>query len=212
MPTKAIGPQKAVISPARRAVITINMSRTHLILMPRVVAASSPSTSALRGRMEISERSIPKRNSVPIKGRWWNSVSCNEPIPHIMKPLTLSAVLMVCTTEVNAEVKLPIMIPTRSRLTLFLTKPETPSISSPDSKAPMKARNTVLNSKEKNEKPDRIPVATARLAPELIPRIYGPARGFRKSVCISIPHTASAEPEKMAIAVLGILNSRAKMC
>jgi hypothetical protein len=40
----------------------------------------------------------------------------------------------------------------------------------------------------------RMKMATPRLAPELIPRTYGPARGFLKRVCISRPLNDKATP------------------
>ena len=45
--------------------------------------------------------------------------------------------------------------------------------------------------------------ATPRLAPELIPRTYGPARGLRKSVCICRPLAESAIPAAMATITFG---------
>jgi hypothetical protein len=45
---------------------------------------------------------------------------------------------------------------------------------------------------------------TPRLAPEVIPKTSGPARGFRKRVCMSRPLAASAEPARTAVTALGI--------
>ena len=41
--------------------------------------------------------------------------------------------------------------------------------------------------------------ATPRLAPELMPRIDGPASGFLKAVCNISPQTASAPPQSNAV-------------
>ena len=49
--------------------------------------------------------------------------------------------------------------------------------------------------------------ATARLAPELMPRTYGPANGFLKTICIMAPDTERAAPVKMAASALGNLMS-----
>ena len=46
--------------------------------------------------------------------------------------------------------------------------------------------------------------AAPRLAPELIPNTKGPAKGFRKRVCISNPLSAKALPAKIAVKALGI--------
>ena len=48
-------------------------------------------------------------------------------------------------------------------------------------------------------------------APELIPRIDGPASGLPKSVCIIKPETANEAPAIKAIISLGILNSQIKI-
>ncbi len=50
-------------------------------------------------------------------------------------------------------------------------------------------------------------IATPKLAPELIPRTYGPAKGLRKVVCICNPLTARAAPASMAVIDLGNLKS-----
>ena len=41
--------------------------------------------------------------------------------------------------------------------------------------------------------------ATPRLAPELVPKIDGPASGFLKAVCNISPQTASAPPQNNAV-------------
>jgi hypothetical protein len=52
----------------------------------------------------------------------------------------------------------------------------------------------------------RITKATPRLAPELIPKTYGPAIGFLKTVCIWSPLTASATPTVRAVIAFGTRN------
>lgn len=51
-------------------------------------------------------------------------------------------------------------------------------------------------------------VATPRLAPELIPKTSGPAKGFRKIVCICKPLTPKATPANTAANALGKRKSR----
>jgi hypothetical protein len=46
--------------------------------------------------------------------------------------------------------------------------------------------------------------ATARLAPELMPKTKGPAKGFLNSVCINNPHTDNPLPTKIAVMALGM--------
>ena len=50
--------------------------------------------------------------------------------------------------------------------------------------------------------------ATPRLAPEVIPRISGPAIGFLKIVCICKPLTDNAIPAKTAVSAFGNLKFR----
>lgn len=49
-------------------------------------------------------------------------------------------------------------------------------------------------------------MATPKPAPELIPKMYGPAKGFLKSVCICSPQTERALPHKIAAIALGNLD------
>ena len=50
--------------------------------------------------------------------------------------------------------------------------------------------------------------ATPNVAPELIPRIDGPANGFRNNVCINKPETPKATPTKTDVIALGNLISK----
>lgn len=47
--------------------------------------------------------------------------------------------------------------------------------------------------------------ATPKLAPEDIPKTYGPAKGFLKRVCINNPLIDNPEPTKTAVMAFGIL-------
>ena len=47
--------------------------------------------------------------------------------------------------------------------------------------------------------------ATPRLAPELIPKTKGPAKGFLKRVCINKPLMPKPDPTRMAVMAFGIL-------
>ncbi len=48
--------------------------------------------------------------------------------------------------------------------------------------------------------------ATPKLAPELIPSIYGSAKGFLNSVCINKPAIANEDPANIAVSALGSRN------
>jgi len=52
-----------------------------------------------------------------------------------------------------------------------------------------------------------ISAATPREAPDEIPKTDGPAKGFRKRVCISNPLSAREPPAIAAVKALGILDS-----
>ena len=51
----------------------------------------------------------------------------------------------------------------------------------------------------------KIKIATPKLAPELIPKTYGPARGFLNNVCINNPLIESPEPTIIAVIAFGNL-------
>lgn len=52
--------------------------------------------------------------------------------------------------------------------------------------------------------PKMIATATPKLAPELIPRIEGPAKGLENNICKSNPETASNMPQKSVAKLRGI--------
>ena len=78
--------------------------------------------------------------------------------------------------------------------------------------APISALDTNPKSLWKMESPVMREMATNKLEPELIPKIYGPAKGLLKRVCIINPQTDRAEPAKQAIIKRGNRNSRTMMC
>ncbi len=51
-------------------------------------------------------------------------------------------------------------------------------------------------------------MATIKLAPDDTPNTDGPAKGFLNRVCINKPESESAAPAKIAVHVLGILDSK----
>ena len=65
-----------------------------------------------------------------------------------------------------------------------------------------------LDTKIEAKAPLKIPApkitsATPKLAPELIPKTKGPAKGFLKSVCINNPEIPKPEPTKTAVNAFG---------
>ena len=63
--------------------------------------------------------------------------------------------------------------------------------------SPDSSRNTP------NHTPKKITTATPNPAPELIPKMNGPASGFRNNVCICNPLMPKALPAKMAVIAFG---------
>lgn len=63
------------------------------------------------------------------------------------------------------------------------------------------------NAPENNEVPI-IKSAAPKLAPELIPSTYGPAKGFLNSVCISSPLSDSPPPTIIVVIAFGNLYSQ----
>lgn len=66
-------------------------------------------------------------------------------------------------------------------------------------------RSTVDNPKKLSP---IIKIATPKPAPELIPKIYGPANGFLNKVCIFKPATDSALPHSTAAMAFGSRDSK----
>lgn len=207
-PTKAIGPQKAVTNPASNAVITIMIILKFLTGIPSKKEAFSPNTSVFKGLIKKRLKNIPRIKNTRMIPICDISTCCREPIPHIVNTFKLSAELIVCIKLVIAEVKLPIIIPTSNRESEFRTNKENPSTINPKTSAPIKAKPIKPRLLLKKLIPLKVPKATAKLAPELIPKTYGPANGLLKSVCINMPAIAKDDPATIAIINRGNLNSR----
>ncbi len=91
-----------------------------------------------------------------------------------------------------------------------LTFEETIKTNSKTKKLPMLAAITKLHFDNRNvaRNPPKIPLpkitkATPRLAPEVIPKTKGPAKGFLNNVCINKPETPKPEPTKIAVMAFG---------
>lgn len=73
-------------------------------------------------------------------------------------------------------------------------------------RAPMKAAATVESGEVRTLSPPEanITMATPSPAPELIPRISGPANGLPKAVCNMSPDAANAAPANSAVTAAGM--------
>ena len=85
---------------------------------------------------------------------------------------------------------------------MSLTRRPTMAMAKSTAAAPTQAAPATPSDENAPERPRRgapsMKRATPRLAPELMPRTYGPANGLRNRVCISSPLTPSAAPARRA--------------
>ena len=95
---------------------------------------------------------------------------------------------------------------------VFLTFLETIITANNTRKAPKLAEivNKMLDCAKIKKLPPNIDdpktkIATPKVAPELIPKTYGPANGFLNKVCIKSPPIASPEPTIKAVIAFGNL-------
>jgi hypothetical protein len=105
----------------------------------------------------------------------------------------------------------PIITPKINKVITSLTLSETKNRINKTIKDP-KIAAIGIEIEETTEKPiNEAPItskATPKPAPELIPKIYGPASGFLNNVCINKPETERAKPHKIAVKAFGILDSK----
>ena len=99
-----------------------------------------------------------------------------------------------------------------SNITLLRTKVEKNIINPKTAVAPAKAAIITAIYPEKESPAEKFPTvppnnnitkATPKLAPESMPKIEGPAKGFAKRVCNNNPDTASAAPANKAVTACG---------
>ena len=142
----------------------------------------------------------------------------SEPSVQTMKSFSASGLAKFCSRLTNAPAMEPNIIPTISRLTFPVTRRLTARTSSKTPVAPMHAATgsptanpltanpLIPNPLTANPLiPDTIVrKATPRLAPDETPKVYGPARGLRKRVCMISPETDSAAPARTAVIAFGI--------
>ena len=130
----------------------------------------------------------------------------SEPSVQTTNSLSASGLAMFCMIFTSAPAIAPTIMPTISRLTLSLTLPATLITSSSTSVEPMIADIAIVPAPALTIPNSDVHIttnATPRLAPELTPKIYGPASGLRKSVCIRMPLILSALPARIAVKALG---------
>jgi len=98
-------------------------------------------------------------------------------------------------------------MPTIRSETALCMRNETISTKTSKKAAPSTAASTIdqpPSIKTAGKTPEAIVIkATPKLAPELTPRIYGSASGFRKSVCINNPATDNEAPAIIAVIAFG---------
>ncbi len=126
-----------------------------------------------------------------------------------------------CRTLTTAEVMLPSIIPIMSNEAVSRTLGEMDTIINITANEPIHAA-TIMPQLEETPSPLMIAyvsspppsenMATPRLAPVLMPRTYGPAKGFRKKVCINNPDMGNAMPVINAVIARGNRSSVIIIC
>ena len=103
------------------------------------------------------------------------------------------------------------MIPVMSSMMLLLIKVEKNRMMPITTIEPMNAPMTIEKNPERVipavamvPPPKSMTMATPKLAPELMPRMEGPANGLLKAVCSMSPEPASAAPHSKAVKAWGI--------
>lgn len=168
-PTKAIGPQKAVIKPVKIAVIPIVTKRMDLTFKPNENAACSPKTKAFNGLIKKKLKKSPLKKTKIMIGSWAKVTCCKEPIVHIVKDFNSSEALFICKIEINELVKLPSIKPINNNEICERIKDENPMIISPNTNAPINALEMIPKSLVNKGIPVINVQATNKLEPVLIP-------------------------------------------
>lgn len=145
-------------------------------------------------------------------GTWSLFTPPKLPKVHITKAFTDSGEEKYCNTFTIALEKLPSIIPTISNETLSLTFSETARTRNrtnmdPTIPASVIAKLPYVKNHPNKALPDKTISETPKLAPLVIPKIKGPARGFLNKVCINIPAIPNPAPAIKAVRALGSLSS-----
>ncbi len=187
-PIKPIGPQNAVTVPASRVVERKRSALDLLMSSPIVRAYSSPNSNKLSGLMVTMARMIPAATAGKRIQSCETVTSPNDPIVQITKALSDSSRLRYCKICTTALIPDENIMP-RIRITIisFIREATAPTMKStaaePIQAAPAIPKDDIVGDIPNKGAPSKNR-ATPRDAPELIPSTYGPASGFRKSVCI----------------------------
>lgn len=121
MPTNAIGPQKAVILPARRQVHDMIRNLTALMFKPIVMAYRSPSSKAFRGFIRRKLKVNEKRVTGTKACSWFQPTLPRLPKVQNKYPCICSGLLKNCRILTIAPVRLANINPMMRRLILSLT-------------------------------------------------------------------------------------------
>ena len=134
------------------------------------------------------------------------------PIDQKVNFCNCSAELKYARTPTIALVKLPNIKPTiriaivsRNRCDTAKTVSNTIELPMVDAKTTPYDDNKTVLKKGGSKLAPNITKATPKLEPELSPKTYGPASGFRNSVCINKPLMDSPIPTRIAVIALGSL-------
>ena len=208
-PIKPIGPQKAVTVPANSVVDRKMMMRERVRLRPIVSAYASPKSRMLSGFIATTASIKP---AITIGTRTYSCsivTVATEPMVQTTNDLSDSSVPIYWRMPTTAEIAEDSIIPTISITLIFRILRDNNITRSSISAEPIHAIPVMPNilSHDDVAMPSigaaSVKSATPRLAPELMPRTYGPARGLRKRVCICRPLAERAIPAAMATITFG---------
>lgn len=203
-PIKPIGPQKAVVTPARSAVARNKRIVVARSDKPSEVACAAPSWSKESGRKHkkasISPSSVPnakKRSDVL-------ETSLRLPIVQMTKSLSACSLLVYCKMFTTPNAKALNNIPNIRIVFCPLRRIDATRISSSIANAPSVAAPAMVSAPIIPPPPlISMTHAAPSVDPELMPSTNGPARGLRKKRCIRSPLVGSAIPTNKAVSILG---------
>ena len=201
-PKNDMGPQYEVTIAVSKPVHKSNNTLALFMLTPKFAAYLSPNSNALSGFTSKIERIIPIKDTPTKSGISESDTLEKSPIPQIVYENTFFSDAKKFKRVIAEFVTYPTIIPTISNITLLRTTIENRIITPSVNIAPIKAPKTFVI--EPETAPITPPVAnittaTPNDAPDVIPKMDGPANGFEKAVCNNNPATAKLAPARRAV-------------
>ena len=206
MPTNETGPAKAVTVAESTLERIIRPTLKALISTPTLRAYCSPIWNALIG-FDSMKADITDITTTTVITLILSQLTAEKlPIDQLWRLTIFESSANVTRNSVTAEHIYPTMTPQTIRTDMLLTLSEIRRMTPVTAREPANAARIITT--EWTIIPcvsaKTIVHATTSLAPEEIPRIYGPAIGFAKNVCSRNPETERDPPRRAAASILGI--------